>query len=309
MKNKKILITGVCGFIGKNLAKKLMSENRVIGVDNFEYSNRDEMKSFIKDIEFIEADVSKKESFKKLPKDIDYIFHFGAPSSIILFKKNPLHCYTETVLGMWNVLEFAESINIKKLIYPSSGSVYAGNQMPHKEDILPKPRNLYAAAKIACEGLAFSYQDFVSSVGLRIFAGYGPGEESKGEFASVVYLFIRDILNDKPPIIFGDGSQSRDFVYIDDVVEAIIRSAEIDYTGIINVGSGISTSFNKLIDVINDIFGKSIKPKYIPSEKNYVEALRADTTLMKKLLNVKITPLEEGVKKFISYLETKNKYE
>jgi UDP-glucose 4-epimerase len=305
MKNKKILITGVCGFIGKNLTKKLMNENRIIGVDNFEYSNKDEMKNFIKDIEFIEADVSKKEAFEKLPKDIDYIFHFGAPSSIILFKKNPLHCYTETILGMLNVLEFAKSINVKKLIYPSSGSVYAGNKMPHKETILPKPRNLYAAAKIACEGLAFSYQDFVSSIGLRIFAGYGPGEESKGEFASVVYLFIRDVLNDKPPTIFGDGSQSRDFVYIDDIVEAIIRAVEIDYTGIINIGSGVSTSFNKLIDVINELLGKSIKPIYVPSERNYVEALRASTTLMKKLLKIKTTPLGEGVKKFISYLETK----
>uniref|UniRef100_A0A7C4JRJ7 NAD-dependent epimerase/dehydratase family protein n=1 Tax=Thermodesulfobacterium geofontis TaxID=1295609 RepID=A0A7C4JRJ7_9BACT len=302
MKNKRILITGVCGFIGKNLARRLMNKNKIIGVDNFEYSKRDEAKDLIREIEFIEADVSNREIFNKLPKDIDYIFHFGAPSSVILFNRNPMHCYTETVVGMWNILEFAKSINIRKLIYPSSGSVYAGNKMPHTENILPRPRNLYAAAKVACEGLAFSYIDFVDSVGLRIFAGYGPGEESKGEYASVVYLFIKDILNNRSPKIFGDGNQSRDFIYIDDVINAILKSAEIDYTGIINVGSGVSTSFNRLVEIINSLVGKNIKPVYIPREKNYVEVLRADIKLMSRLLKIKVTPLVEGVKKFVDYL-------
>jgi UDP-glucose 4-epimerase len=195
-------------------------------------------------VELIQGDMALKETWDKLPSDIEYIFHFAAPSSITLFNRTPEKCYGETVFGMYYALEYAKKNKIKKLIYPSSGSNYAGNPMPHKEDIYIKPRNLYAAGKVACEGLANSYSDYVKSIGLRIFASFGPGEEWKGEFASAVYLFIRDVMNDKSPVIFGDGKQTRDFIYIEDVADGIIVAAETDYIGIVNIGTGRQTSFN-----------------------------------------------------------------
>ena len=174
--------------------------------------------------------------------------------------------------------------------------------MPHKEDIYIKPRNFYGAAKMACEGLASSYSDYVKSVGLRIFAGYGPGEEWKKDFASAIYLFIKDCMNDKSPIIFGDGKQTRDFIYIEDVVKSIIASAESDYCGILNVGTGKQTSFNDILSTINKVLGKNVKAQYIPKQQNYVENLMADTTLMKKILKIEPLSLEEGIVKFVNYL-------
>ena len=304
---KKVLINGVTGFIGSNLARKLLNLGAIIySIDNFSYIDIEIAKKkldFLNKIMVIGGDVSKKETWEKVPSDIDYIFHFAAPSSITLFKREPEKCLKETKFGLFWALEFSKYHNVKKLIYPSTGSLYAGNEMPHKESIYPKPRNLYAAAKMACEGLASSYSDFVKSLGLRIFAGYGPGEEWKKDFGSVLYLFIKDYMNGKAPEVWGDGNQTRDFVYIDDIISIIMKAAEIEYTGVVNVGTGRATTFARLLEIIKGTLGTEIKPTYIPKEKNYVENLKADTNLMKKIFGIELILPEEGIKKFIDYLK------
>jgi len=113
------------------------------------------------------------------------------------------------------------------LIYPSSASVYAKNPPPHTENIIPKPSNPYGTAKVECEKLARSYNNTVNSIGLRIFAVYGPGEETKQNLSSVINLFLEDVKNSKNPVIFGDGTQTRDFIYVDDVITAIINSTSM----------------------------------------------------------------------------------
>lgn len=306
-KNKKVLVNGVTGFIGSNLTKELLIKGaEVYSIDNFSYIDHNMVKKKfveLKKIKIIEGDVSQKDPWLKLPSDLEYIFHFSAPSSIVLFKKYPEKCWNETVLGLYNALEFCKKNNTKKLIYPSSGAIYSGNKMPHTETIYPKPRNLYAAAKVACEALASSYSDFVKSIGLRIFVGYGPGEEWKGDFGSAPYLFIRDLMKDKAPELWGDGNQTRDFVYIDDLVSMAIKAAEIDYTGVINIGTGTSFSFKELIQEIKKILHVDVKPVLVPREINYLEHIKADVTLTKKLFSIEFTPLEEGLKKFINYLK------
>ncbi len=311
LNKKKALVTGISGFIGSNLTRRLLNDNlEIYGLDNFSYIDSDMVRkklTFLKDIKLIEGDVSKKETWNNVPTDIDYIFHFAGPSSITLFNRTPEKCFNETVFGLYNTLEFAKKNPcVKKVIYPSTGSLYAGNNPPHKENIYTKPRNSYAWAKASCESLASSYSDFVKSIGLRIFAGYGPGEEWKKDFGSILYLFIRDSLNENPPVIFGDGNQTRDFVYIDNIVEAIVKSSQIDYTGIVNVGTGIPVSFNNLLEIIQKETGNRIPPKYIKKDQNYVENLKADTGLMKKLINIEPIPVEEGIKKFVGYLKNQH---
>jgi len=307
-RNKKVLITGISGFIGSNFGKELLKRGaQICAIDNFSYIDSEmakkKLSNLINKVNLIVGDVSDDKTWRDVPKDIEYIFHFAAPSSITLFKRNPEKCYRETVFGLWNVLEFAKAFGVKKVIYPSSGSNYAGNPMPHKEDVSLKPRNLYAAAKVACEGLANSYSDFVKSIGLRIFGGYGPGEEWKRDFGSVLYLLIRDYMNGKSPEIWGDGSQTRDFIYVGDIVKAIIKAAEVDYTGVVNVGTGKSVSFKRLLEIVKQETGKDFDPTFIPKEKNYIENLEADITLMKNLLEIEPIRPEEGIKKFISYLK------
>jgi len=306
-KGVKVLVNGASGFIGSNLARTLLEKGaKVYSIDNFSYIDSEKSKSkndFLDKITIIDGDVSDKKTWEKVPNDIKFLFSFGAPSSITLFKENPEKCFGDTFFGLYHALEYSKQNNVKKLVYPTSGSNYAGNEMPHREDIYPKPRNLYGASKVACEGLASSYSDFVKSVGLRIFCGYGPGEEWKKDFGSVAYLFIRDYMNGNPPEIWGDGSQTRDFIYIEDVVKCILASAETDYTGIINVGTGKAVSFKEILRIIKETLGAEIEPTFVPKEQNYVEHLEADTTLMKEVLGVEPISPEEGIKKFIDYLK------
>jgi len=299
IKNKKILITGINGFLGTNLAQKLKTDNEIIGISQ---SKTQEFEN----IRVIEGDVSNEKVFDKIDLELDLIFHFGSPTSIILFKQDPEKYFNNTVSGMTNILNFAKNNSIDKLIYPSSGSVYGNNPLPHSEGIIPQPANQYGAAKIKCEHLAEEYFDDIDSTGLRIFAAYGPGEEKKQNLSSVVNLFLQDIKRNESPTIFGDGSQTRDFMYIDDVISAIILSSEISNQKIINVGSGISTSFNKIIETINTKINKKIIPRYIKKEFAYIENLKADTNLMKSILKIEPISIESGIEKFAKYLNLIN---
>jgi UDP-glucose 4-epimerase len=204
-----------------------------------------------------------------------------------------------------NVMEVAVGTKCRKVVYPSSRSVYGEAPPPQLEDAVPKPVKLYGIAKLTCEKMADYYGRArgVNSVGLRIFAGYGPCEDHKGEIASPVTIFLKSILRDESPIIFGDGTQSRDFVYIDDVVEAIVRCAERDTPPIINVESGRAYAFNDVIKLINELLGKDVKPKYVMKPVSYLEKTQADITLMKSILDINPLDLKEGLKKYIESLK------
>jgi nucleoside-diphosphate-sugar epimerase len=193
--------------------------------------------------------------------------------------------------------------SIQKLIYPSSASVYAKNPKPHNENIIPKPSNKYGFAKVECENLAKKYSKEVNSIGLRIFAAYGPGEEEKKNLSSIINLWLNDAQKNISPLIFGDGTQTRDFIFIDDTISAILNSAEISQNSIINVGSGVSTSFNQIIEKISAITGKKIIPEYVKKEFAYVENLQADTKLMKSILKINPISIDSGIEKFAQYLK------
>ena len=300
IKNKKILITGIYGFLGKHLAIKLHDNNEIIGINLPNGPNN--LQKELDNITIIEGDVSENNTLEKINSDIDLILHFGSPPSVILFNQDPTRYFNNTINGMKNILEFAKKNSVKKLIYPSSASVYAKNPPPHTENIIPKPSNPYGSAKVECENLARSYNDTVKSIGLRIFAVYRTGEETKQNLSSVISLFLEDVKNSKKPVIFGDGTQTRDFIYVDDVITAIINSTELPQQGIINVGSGIPTSFNQVIEKISNIVEKKINPVYVKKESNYVEKLQADTKLMKNTLKINPLSIELGISKFAKYL-------
>jgi UDP-glucose 4-epimerase len=300
MKHNKgrFLVTGAAGFIGLHLTRRLVSLGaEVTAVDDFFYDNERDLKQF--DIEVIRADVCQSNLDTLVQGDIDCIFHFGAPSSVILFNRNPLKRFGETVVGMLNIMELAKKKNVRKLVYPSSGSVYGRTQPPQSEAAEPQPVNLYGVGKLTCEKIAELYQDNVKSVGLRIFAGYGPGESHKGEIASPVTIFLRAMLEEKRPVVFGDGTQSRDFVYIDDIIAAILKSSDAEVPPILNVGSGRSYSFNDTITIINELTGEKIEPEYIKKPVDYLETTQADTTLLAEALSIRPIDLKEGLNLYL----------
>lgn len=294
---KKILITGGAGFIGSCIAKKLITENADVTIlDNLSVGT---LENIPKESTFIEGDVCDWNLLSKIT-DVDYIFHFGAPSSSILFRKNQKNCITATINGLINLLDLSKATKVKKIIYPSSCTVYGSAPVPQSETAMPQPHTPYAISKLACEHLAKMYSKDVSSVGLRIFSGYGPQETHKKGFTSVVTEFLRAISHNEQPCVFGDGTQSRDFIYIDDIVLTAIRAAEFPGTDIINVGTGFSFTFNELIELINSAMNKNITPVYNRSQSPQVERTLSDTKKMKELLQINPIPLPEALKRYLS---------
>jgi len=254
---KKILLTGSTGFIGKALRKKL--KNKFI----------------------IDAPQLDTRNFIKSNHEYQYIFHFGAPSSQVLFNRNLEYCVHTTIMGFINVLNIAKKSGAK-LVYPSTG-------------LLSTPKeywNEYALCKYLTERIA--KQSDVETLGLRIFASYGPGEEHKREYKSVIGLFLDDVLNNKKPLIYGDGSQKRDFIYIDDVVDLITEYAQ-KHTGIKEIGSGQSTSFNEVIRIMEEITGKDIDPQYGDKPSTYIDETKHYTPFHR-------TSLKDGIKRYWDYL-------
>lgn len=297
--NKKFLVTGGAGFIGAAVAKKLINNNaNVVILDNF---SNVKVENIDFKCEIINENVSNKFWMKKI-KDIDYILHFGSPSSVILFNNNPKKCLTDTIVGITNCFNYSKINCIKKIVYPSSSSVYGNTKIPQKENLKSKPVNLYGVAKLTCENIAQLYSGVVPSIGLRIFAGYGPGEQNKNEIASIITLFINEVTCDISPIIYGDGSQTRDFVYIDDIVKCIIKSIEIDYKGVVNVGSGENHNYMEILNLINKKLNKNINPIYVNKPKNYFENTLADIKLMRKLFEFHPLSLNEGLEKYFQNL-------
>ena len=207
------------------------------------------------------------------------IFFFGSPSSVILFNKNLDYCFRETINSFIEVCSLAKQNNIY-IVYPSSATVNNKN-------------NSYARCKAALEEIAQGYG--IKSLGLRISASYGPGEEHKGEYASIVYQWCKEMKQGKKPIIWGDGTQTRDFIYIDDVIDNIIELSDKRTEGIYEIGTGINTSLNEVVATINKVLGTDIKPKYIPKPDSYIQ----ETPV--KAVPCKVS-LEEGIKRIINSL-------
>jgi UDP-glucose 4-epimerase len=295
----RILITGGAGFIGSSLAKRLFqSGSEIVILDNFSYGQESNIPF---GCEVIKADVENP-NWIPLVKPVDYVLHFAAPSSVVLFNKDANKCLTDTIIGTKNVFEYAKKVGVKKVVYPSSSSVYGNVPIPQSEFSQTIPTNLYGVSKLTCEHIARLYSNSVFSTGLRIFAGYGPGEAHKGEVASVITLFVNQIFDGVSPVIFGNGLQRRDFVYIDDIVNAALKCMKNNFVGVINIGSGVSHSFNDLVDLINSLLGTRINPTYAEKPTNYFEQTEADISKMMQVLNVRPTTLEEGLLKLVDFL-------
>lgn len=299
----RVLVTGAAGFIGSHLIRRLMSLHaEVIALDNFSTGRKSNLSFF--DGETAKLDVTDRLLSEKIKGEIDYIFHFGAPSSVILFNNDQMRCFNETCGGFLNIMKLASTKGVTKVVYPSSGSVYGSAPPPQSESTTPRPLNLYGLAKLTCEGTAQLFSNEVVNVGLRIFAGYGPHENHKEDIASPVTLFLRSIAGKKQPIVYGDGTQSRDFVYIDDIIEAIVRSIDRETPRIVNVGSGSSCTFNRLITLINEYLGTQAKPIYLPKPSSYLERTQAEITLLTGKMGIKPIKIEDGLRR---YLETEKR--
>lgn len=304
-KGKHCIVTGGAGFIGQNIVNALISYGaNVYVIDNYTYdSNRSNIHP---NALVVEHDVRDPAVFSLLPKHkYDYLFHFAAPSSNVLFLENLTESIDVTINGFLNTIRFAIENNIR-YVYPSTGSLYNGVNPPHTEkaQLNPDVQNEYAKTKIALEYIASIYAEHVNTIGLRILAGYGPGELHKGRFQGVVYGFCQSMLKGKAPEIWGDGEQRRDFVFIQDIVDVVLTLAVDCPERVVNVGTGSDISFKETVALINTFLDQPVTPVYRPKPTVYLERTTADTTLLRKYYKKPFTTIEEGVKKTIESIRS-----
>jgi len=291
----KIVVTGGCGFIGSNLVERLVREGcAVVVFDNLHTGSLKNIKGL--DVEFFNESYSK---MADIVPTADVVFHLGIPSSSPMYKRNP-KLVGKAINDAIDIFEYARKSGCK-VVYASSSSIYNGNKVPYSEDMPIYVTDYYTECRYAIERLAKLYNNLfgVKSVGLRFFSIYGPKEEFKKQYANIVSQFLWAMKRDEPPVIFGDGTQTRDFTHVYDVVEALILAWKRDFEcEIFNVGTGVAHSFNEVVEIINKLLGKNIKPIYKPNPiKNYVYHTLADTTKAEKMLGFKAKiSLEEGLR-------------
>jgi len=298
----KILVTGALGFIGSNLAERLVLEgHEVTALDNLHTGSMRNLDSIKEKVKFVKASSAE---INNLKGKFDVIFHQGIYSSSPMYKEKP-HLVA-TVINEWiSILEYAKRNNAK-VVWAATSSVYNGQKPPHREDMEVKITDFYTEARYGMERLAELYNKLfdVHVIGLRYFSVYGPHEKSKGKFANLITQFLWALQKNEQPVVFGDGSQTRDFTYVDDVVEANILAMKSTLGfGIFNVGTGKSITINEMIALLDRKLGKDIKPKYIENKiKNYVQETLADTGKAEKELGFRAkTSLEQGIEKLIAY--------
>jgi UDP-glucose 4-epimerase len=300
----KVLITGGTGFIGSNIANTLSSnnDNDVIALDDLSLGIPSNL---CKEVKIVKGSVMDYQLILELCRGCDYVFHHAAKSSTPMFKNDPREGVDTNVMGFMNVMESSKRNNVKKVIYASSSSIYNGLQMPFKESQKIMPKTFYESSFYCREILATSYylENGVNSIGLRYFSVYGPNEKHKGIFANNISQFLWDIKDGTSPTVYDHGLQTRDFTFVEDVVKANILAMKSEWInhGIYNIGTGVQTSFNKIIEIINGILGTQIRPTYITCPiKNYVKDTLADISLARSELGYEPEwNVEDGIKKIV----------
>ena len=293
-----VLVTGGCGFIGSNLVERLVEEGHSVTVfDNLSTGNLKNIEGL--DLRFFDEPYSKLADL--VPK-IDAVFHIGIPSSSPMYKRDP-SLVGEAINDAIDIFEYAKE-RACKVVYASSSSIYNGNKVPYREDMPIYVTDYYTECRYAIERLAklYSVLHGVRSVGLRFFSVYGPKEQYKGNYANMVSQFLWSLQKDEAPVIYGDGSQTRDFTHVSDVVDALILAWKKEFgCGIFNAGTGKAYSFNQVVEILNRLLGKNVKPVYRPNPiKNYLDHTLADTSKAKKILGFKAKiALEEGLRALI----------
>jgi len=304
------LITGGGGFIGSNITRYLVERGEKVRIlDNFSTGKRENLAGLEGKIELVEGDIREVFTVVRSLEGIDYILHQAALPSVPRSVADPLTTNNVNLIGTLNLLEAAKDFPIKRLVIASSSSVYGDtDSLPKKESLTPAPLSPYAASKLAVEYYAKVFHNVygVESVILRYFNIFGPNQDPTSQYSAVVPKFITSILQDKPVTIFGDGEQSRDFTFVDNVVSANILAAKADSISgeVINIASGVETTVNELIETIETIVGKKAKRVYLAERAGDVKHSLADISKAKKLLGYSVTTdLKRGLKKSIEFFK------
>lgn len=303
-----VLVTGGAGFIGSHIATACVRRgDRVRVLDNLCTGFRHNLQAVKDDIEFVEGDVADESAAARAVKGVDLVFHQAALASVPLSIERPLDTHRSCVTGTLNILHQSAKAGVRRVVYAASSSAYGDRPYSAKRETdLPQVLSPYAAAKLAGELYcqAFYHSFGLETVGLRYFNVFGPRQDPASPYSAVIPLFVTAILGNQPPLIFGDGGQSRDFVYVGNVVQGNLLAGNAPKAAgqIFNMAEGRQTSLLQLLDILAELLGKTIQPDFQPARVGDVRESLADITQARHVLGYDPkTSLVDGLRQTIDY--------
>jgi nucleoside-diphosphate-sugar epimerase len=305
----KILVTGGAGFIGSNLAGELIKKGaKVTILDNFVTGFRENLEEITGDFEFIEGDINNSDKLRQAVEGSEVVFHQAALPSVPRSVENPSETHEACVNGTFNVLLRAKEANVRRVVYAASSSAY-GNQevLPKEETMLPEPLSPYAAAKLMgeyyCQVFNNVYQ--LETLCLRYFNVFGPRQNPSSQYSGVISRFVDALMSNKTPVIYGDGETSRDFTYIDNVVDANLKAAQTTkgIGQVMNVANGERITLNQLLETLKKITEQSdVQAEYQSERSGDVKHSQASNRRAVDYLGYeKKVDLEEGLRNTINW--------
>lgn len=308
---KKVVVTGGAGFIGSHLVSELVGRGyRVTILDDLSTGRMENIEELVKnhDAEFIRGGITDLALLQQVFKDTLYVFHQAAFVSVPGSIADPQISHEVNLTGTLNVLLAARDNNVKKVIFASSSSVYGDTPtLPQKEDMTPQPLSPYAVTKLAgeyyCQVFYENYK--LPTVCLRYFNVYGPRQDPDSQYAAVIPRFIKNVIEGKPPVIFGDGQQTRDFTFVKDVVAGSILAADSDAVGIFNVSGGKRITINRLAEVIIELVGNKVAPVHQEARPGDIKHSLADVTRAKAFGYEPAYSLKAGLTETTRWFQTK----
>jgi len=304
------LVTGGAGFIGSHLVNALLARGDTVRVlDNFSSGRRENLQDIENKIELITGDLRDKSDLNKSVKDVDFVFHQAAFVSVPQSMEEPDICFDVIVSGTSRLLSAARQAGVKRVVLASSAAVYGENgNLPLKEDEPVEPLSPYAASKHITEiySRLYTKQFNLDVVALRYFNVYGPRQDPASDYAAVIPIFIKTLVDENEPVINGEGLQSRDFIYISDLVKANLLAAESSQAPgqIINICSGEEINLLDLIGTLSVIFNHEVSPSFMDARSGDIYRSLGDPTLAKDLLG--FSPeisLEDGLRKTADWMK------
>jgi UDP-glucose 4-epimerase len=284
------LVTGGAGFIGSHLVRRLLADGeRVRVIDNFSTGKRANLAEVLSSIELVEGDITDRATVTRAVDGVDYVLHQAALPSVPRSVKDPITTDFNNVRGTLELLVAARDAGVRRVVQACSSSAYGDTPtLPKVESMKPAPLSPYACSKAAGElyGCAFQHTYGLEYVGLRYFNVFGPRQDPTSQYAAVIPKFVTAYLRGEAPVIFGDGTQSRDFAFIDNVVQANLKACTAPEAAghIFNIACGERTTLLEVLDQLAEIFGRRIEPRFEPARPGDVKHSLADIELSRRLL-------------------------
>jgi len=304
----KYIVTGGAGFIGSHIAEAIAGSHEVVVIDNFSSGKKENLDGFSENVHCIPGSITDLPLLRDAFSGADGIFHLGAIASVARSVDDPVATHATNLTGTLNVLLAARDCGVKKVVFSSSSAVYGDEPtLPKREDMPPVPLSPYAVSKLAGEYYCTVFFELfgLKTVSLRYFNVFGPRQDPLSEYAAVIPKFITRLLHHQPPLIFGDGKQTRDFVYVKDVVQANLLAMQSTKTGTFNIGSGESIDLNTLARTLAEIMEVAIPPLYEKPRSGDIRDSVSDITAAKKSLRYRTSySLDTGLAETIAWLSS-----